>query len=190
MKVKLSSIHNTEPQRDNGNIEGLKESIASIGLINPLTIDENMNLMAGRRRYQSLYELYGNEYEVEVYQLSVDGDRLKAFRISIDENLKRKPLTNPEIASAIKEYDELKRKLEGSRPAGNPNLPHRGELGSWTQEKTAQDLGISSTAVGKAIQVATAIEKHPDWANETGVRTTKKLDLPTESKPGEWRLVK
>jgi len=62
-------------------------------------------------------------------------DPLIAFRVSIDENLKRKDLTDPEVASAIKEYDDLKRKLEGSKPRGNPNLPHCSELTGWTPEQ-------------------------------------------------------
>jgi len=42
------------------------------------------------------------------------------------------------------EYDELKRKLEGEKSRGNPNLLQCGELEGWTQDKTAKDLGIHS----------------------------------------------
>ena len=37
-----------------------------------------------------------------------------------------------------------------------------GKLDGWTQEKTAQDLGISQQAVAKAIKPATMIEEHPE----------------------------
>jgi hypothetical protein len=164
--MKLADIKNPEPKRDHGSIEDLKQSIAEVGLINPLTVDEAGHLLAGRRRYQALMELYGPDYEIEPRVLPVNGDQLKAFRIAIDENLKRKPLTDLEVAAVIKEYDELKRKLEGNKPAGNPNLLQCSELQGWTQDKTAQDLGISRQAVCKAIKIATAIEEYPELAKK------------------------
>ena len=163
LKIKLSQIKSTEPKREHGDISDLKQSIADIGLINPLTIDEAGRLLAGRRRFQAVKEL--GWAEVECYVLPVNGDQLKAFRIAINENLKRKNLTDPEVATAIKEYDEMKRKLEGSKSAGNPNLLQCGKLEGWTQDRTAQELGISQQAVTKAIKIATAIEEYPDLAN-------------------------
>ena len=71
------------------------------------------------------------------------------------------------MAIAISEYDELKRKLEGSKPAGNPNFSQREELEGWTLEKTATDLGISLGATHKAIKIATAIEEYPKLAKES-----------------------
>ena len=107
MKRLLTEITNTSARRAHGDIEELKQSIAGVGLINPLTIDQNGKLLAGRRRFQAVSELGWRE--VECYVLPIEDDQLKAFRVAIDENLKRKNLTDPEVAVAIKEYDELKR---------------------------------------------------------------------------------
>jgi hypothetical protein len=61
-------------------------------------------------------------------------------------------LTDPEVASSIKEYDELKRQIEGSQPIGkHSSLPQCSNDG-WSQIKTAEDLGISRQAVSKAIK--------------------------------------
>lgn len=164
MKVALSSIKNTQPHRDHGGIADLKASILSVGLICPLTIDEDYKLLAGRRRFQAISEL--GWAEADCYILPVNGDRLKALRIGIDENLKRKPLTDPEVAIAIKEYDELKRQLEGEKTAGNPNLLQCNKLDGWTQKQTAEDLGISQPSVAKSIKIAAIIEKYPDLVTE------------------------
>ena len=73
----------------------------------------------------------------------VNSDQLKAFTIAIDENLKRKPLTDPEVATAIKEYDELQRKLEReSKAGGDRQSIHQTLVDGWSQAKTAQDLGV------------------------------------------------
>ena len=37
-------------RRDLGDIRGLADSIADIGLLNPITVDENGRLLAGARR--------------------------------------------------------------------------------------------------------------------------------------------
>ena len=74
----------------------------------------------------------------------------------------RKNLSEPELAVALKEYDEMKRRLEGEQPRGK----HRSLLNvsddGWTQDKTASDLNISRQTVSRAIQIAKAVEEYPE----------------------------
>ncbi len=192
MKVLLSQIKNAEPKREHGDIEDLKASILECGLIQPLVIDENFNMLAGRRRYQAVKEL--GWPEVECYVLPVNGDKLKAFRVAIDENLKRKNLTEVEEAIAHKAYDDLNRQIEGeadrySHPKATSNL----DIG-WTQDKTAHGLGVSRPTISRDIKIATAIENHPDLAKYTSglqvLAEAKRRDQPEVILPtGKYRTI-
>jgi len=166
MKVKLTEIKNTQARREDGDIKELAKSIQEVGLICPLTLNQNYKLLAGRRRFKAISELGWEEVECNILNSE---NELFDFRVAIEENLIRKPLTDIEMATAIKEYDELKRKLYGSARRGERTdltSPQYGEV--WTQKRTAEDLNISQQAVSTAIQIAGAVEEHPEWAKKTG----------------------
>jgi len=165
MKIALSQIKGTGPKREHGNIADLKASIADVGLICPLTVDENFTLLAGRRRYQAVTELGWTE--VECHILPVDGDQVMAMAVAIEENIRRKDLTEVERAVAVAELDELKRKLEGSaKRFSHPKATSKFDNG-WTQDKTAELINISQPAVSRDIKIANAIREYPELAKET-----------------------
>jgi ParB family chromosome partitioning protein len=75
-------ITNSEYLRLNTDVETLKKSIEKIGLINPITINNNNELLAGARRFQAITDLAWEEIPVHI----VNRDRLEQELISIDEN--------------------------------------------------------------------------------------------------------
>ena len=160
MKVELAKIKNTQPRREHGNITDLKVSIADVGLINPLTIDENYNLLAGRRRYQALKELGWKD--VDVRTMPINSDEAKAFLISVHENLKRKSMTDPEMATTFRDYDKIKREQYGNQPSGRHSSSSDSEEDGWSLQKSCDDWGIGLTTGHTAIKIATAIEENPD----------------------------
>jgi len=141
-----------------------------VGLLCPLAANENYELLAGRRRFQALIELGWKE--VECHVILVNGDGLRAFKIAFDENLKRKPLTDPEAFSAIAEYHDLQSLLRGNK---DTKLQGKDSFGrhivasdeGWSQDETAKDLGISRQAVGKGLKLDRIVKEYPDLAKET-----------------------
>jgi hypothetical protein len=102
----------------------------------------------------------------------------------------------PGLAAVIKEYDELKRKLEGSADRySHPKAMSQCNIG-WKQSDTAKDLGISQPAVARAIQVAAAIKEYDELKRKLGgekprgyIGTLKQFqgtDLPQYSESDGW----
>ncbi|WKC58266.1 ParB N-terminal domain-containing protein [Borrelia sp. P9F1] len=80
-------------QGTGGDTTALKESIKKHGLLYPIIIDKNKNLVAGFRRYQVLKELGYKEVEVKVIPTE---DKKVLLEIELDENNTRRSLTRSE----------------------------------------------------------------------------------------------
>jgi ParB family transcriptional regulator, chromosome partitioning protein len=93
--------------RTNTDIEKLKESIQAVGLIAPLVINNQNELLAGGRRYSALKELGHQQVPV----LRVDKNNLEQELISIDENLVRLDLNKIEFEQCLNRGREIYEKL-------------------------------------------------------------------------------
>jgi ParB family chromosome partitioning protein len=121
-----------QPRLEIDDIDELKASISSIGLIQPLTVSKNSNstytLIYGHRRLQALKELGYDDVEVLIEDNSDKNLRLKA----IAENSQRKDLDFLELAVAYKEIIDTY---------------------SYTLEELAKEVNKSKTYVSQVLSI-------------------------------------
>ena len=127
-------------RRDLVDIDGLAESIARRGQLQPIVVTRDHVLVAGERRYTAVSKL-GDRPLRCVYTDEIDPVELKA--LELEENVKRKDLTWQDECRAIYEYHTLK---------SNSNE-------SWSEVDTAKELGISPSEAGYKIDIAIEMNK-------------------------------
>jgi ParB/RepB/Spo0J family partition protein len=131
-----SIIINPDRQRkDLGNVEELAESIARLGLINPIVLDPSNVLIAGERRLTAIRSLGWTSIPVQ-YTTELSEYELQC--IEFEENVKRKDLTWQEECAALEKFHALKSANEEG----------------WTQSKTAESMGLSEMVVNRKLAVA------------------------------------
>ena len=150
MKIKLSKIKDTKPKRNHGDIKSLAESIKKEGLLQPLVINQNNELICGRRRFEAVKSL--NWEDVNIYKINTNGD-IDKFSKAIAENIMRLDLSWQEEVKAKEELDQLMREKYGSKPEGRPkNSSESDEF--WSQDKTAEILNQSRALITEDIQLS------------------------------------
>lgn len=132
-------------REDLGDLEELKSSIKEKGVIQPITLDSNLNLLAGGRRFTAC-----NELGITTIPAIIRSDvtELDAKEIELIENIHRKDFTWQERARLTAEIDALYR-------AKDPN---------WSQRKTALLTDAALGSVNKDLQLAKAMEALPELA--------------------------
>ena len=143
--VNLSDVIVGERFREDfGDIAGLVEAIREKGIIQPLTIDSNMNLLAGGRRFAAATQLGLPTIPVIVRDHI---DELDSREIELMENIHRKDFTWVEQAKITKKIDQLYREKNG---------------GNWVGKKTPGLLDRGTMTVARNLQLANAVEAIPE----------------------------
>lgn len=127
-------------RKDFKGIEELAKSICQIGLIHPIIVTPDLQLVAGERRLRAHIHA-GLSHIVCRYTTELQSDELE--RIELEENIKRNDLTWQEENSAIARY----------------HLMRSEESPGWTIADTAAALSVSDTHVSNHIGVANAISE-------------------------------
>lgn len=107
-----SIVINERARKDLGDISSLAQSISSVGLIQPIVINENNELVDGQRRIRAYNQL--GRTEIPVFRVDLQQTILGEFHA----NSNRKDFTSSErvkIAAAVDKYV-----LEHSRGVGRP----------------------------------------------------------------------
>jgi len=146
-------------RRDLGNIDALTDSIREVGLLHPIVVDADGNLIAGQRRLAACHLLGMKDIPVTIVELD-DAGRLRAEQ---DENITPKSFTPSEavaIAAAIK--DRVKTPHGGDRKTSES----RGKVSTLnpgkTRDKAAEFVGMSGRTLEKATAVVEAAAADPE----------------------------
>ena len=98
MKVRISEIKLGKRIRTEvGDIEGLKESMNHIGLLHPIILDLDYNLIAGGRRLEAAKALHWDSIEAKLVDTK---DKKTKLMIELQENITRIDFTPTEIKNS------------------------------------------------------------------------------------------
>jgi len=149
-QVKLTDITVSERfRKDLGNIEDLMASIEEKGILQPVTVDQDLNLLAGGRRYEAARRLGLEKIPVLVRKTE---DELDAREVELLENVMRKDMTWSERALLVKRIATLYKEKTGT------------DYGKRTA--IAKMLDKSKGWITRQLQLADALEAIPELAEE------------------------
>lgn len=190
MLVKIDDIQIGPRHRNStGDIEGLARSINDVGLLEPIVINANYRLIAGKRRIEACRMLGMDAIEATV----VDLDELSAELAEIDENLARHNLTVLEEAEHLARRKEIYEEMHPETKQGRAGAEARWnatDTMSFASE-TAKAADISQRTIQRGVQIATSIPQDVrDTLRDTDV-ADRKVDLLTLARmePDEQRRV-
>jgi N6-adenosine-specific RNA methylase IME4 len=157
----LSQIIIGEKRRPLGDISQLASSIKEVGLINPITVNKDLSLIAGHHRLKA-FELLGFD---TIPAKVIDVDSLHARLTEIDENLIQHRLSEAQECLEIDERKKIYLQLY-------PDTKHGGDRKSATFENqnekisfcsdTAQQTGLTKRSIEMKASIGEKLNKHED----------------------------
>ena len=91
-------------RKDLGDLSDLMASLRQYGLMNPVVVNRNHELIAGERRLESAKRLGWRTIQVLILDKETKSECLE---LEIEENLHRKALTGDELTSAYERLQKL-----------------------------------------------------------------------------------
>jgi ParB family chromosome partitioning protein len=159
-------------RKDLGDLTSLADSIKALGLLHPIVITPDRQLIAGQRRLEAVKLLGWTEVPARVVDLA------NVVRGEHDENVERKPFTRSEavaIGRALEELEQpraarrqaagLARRRNDRQQSGSGKLPEPApvvENKGQARDKVAAAVGMSGRTYEKAKAVVQAAEEDPE----------------------------
>lgn len=135
-----------ERQRDDmGDIEGLARSLDEYGILEPVGLDNENNLIFGFRRLTAAITLGWDHIKAE-YVGAIDP--VRAQEMELEENVRRHNLSWQEESKAVDRIHRMKMERDPM----------------WTADKTAEALGMSRRKVFNSMELAKAVDTNPEVA--------------------------
>jgi ParB-like chromosome segregation protein Spo0J len=136
-------------------LEALKKSVAERGLLDPIVVNENNEVIEGHQRLLAWISL-GKTEPPTIRKVNTGGDLAKEIALSVEYNARRRHLVKSElaviVAKALERIEELTQKK--LFVANNINTSSASkDLEKETITKVAERVGISQPTLSKALKV-------------------------------------
>jgi len=135
--------------------EELKKSLAERGLLEPIVVNENNEVIEGHQRLLAWISL-GKKEPPAIRRVNTGGDLAKEIALSVEYNARRRHLVKSElaliVAQAFKKIEELTQKKAFVANAINTSNSEK-DLEKETITKVAEQVGISRPTLSKALKV-------------------------------------
>lgn len=147
-------IEGSRVRADYGDLKDLAQSISDHGLIHPIVVDLNYNLVAGGRRLRATRDvLKQNDIAITFIEVADDAT---LRRLEAEENVRRKEMTWQERVRSVRlvhQHQALKAALTGT---------------AWTQTMTGELLGrgYSQGSVSLTLLIAALLDKNDKEIND------------------------
>ncbi len=92
-------------RKDLGNLDDLKDSLRTYGLLNPITINRKYELIAGERRLQAAKQLGWTNIQANIVDNITEVEQLE---MELEENNQRKEFTDKELLDGYKRLNRLR----------------------------------------------------------------------------------
>lgn len=171
---------------DFGNLNALAESIKNHGLLHPIVIDSDYNLVAGGRRLMAHQILRRDDIEAKMLS---DLSEKELRILELEENIQRKDLTEFERSKNLVKLAEAKREaIEESQSVESKwtDSVHLNNPSKVGDRRISDELGIPRQTIRDAKQHVAAIEKYPEleeMPKHKAISLSKELDKISEDKP-------
>lgn len=160
--VDVDKIIVKKRKRSFQDISKLIESIKELGLLNPITINKDMTLIAGYHRLLACKKL--NCHKISA--IIIDADEIKAELMEIDENIIRKELNALERAEQLKRRKEIYEQINPECASDYVKVQNLSKRNNFASEKvksftqdTAKKTGKSQRSIQQDIQIANNISE-------------------------------
>jgi ParB/RepB/Spo0J family partition protein len=152
-------------RRELTRIDELAKGISKRGLINPIVVTRDLNLVTGERRLAACTKL-GWSHILCQYEDELDPRKRRA--IELEENIKRVDLTWQDQCMAVGELHESYVEEHGVWSEKNPD--------GWTQEKTAEEIGLSPGMISQYINLHPDLERgDPEIATADKISSARRI---------------
>jgi ParB family chromosome partitioning protein len=171
-------------QVDTAKVVMMSESIARVGLLNPITVREEADtdsliLVCGLHRLEAFRHLQRDRIPASIMPASTIKTEVRMMEIA--ENLHRAELTELERAEQINEWRELAKVRKLSAPSNNQPAE------SGVRE-TARELGVDEKAVRNASKIASIARAAKQAARNAGIDDNQSKLLKVAAAPAEQQV--